>query len=56
MPLTNIKIKNAKQGKKTQRMYDSHGLYLEVAPTGGKWWRLNLFIRFENLLMRWPLV
>jgi integrase len=57
MPLTAIQIKNAKQGKKTQRMYDSHGLYLEVAPTGGKWWRQKF--RFERREKRislgvWP--
>ena len=38
-------------------MYDSHGLYLEVAPTGGKWWRQKF--RFERREKRislgvWP--
>jgi hypothetical protein len=31
----------AKPGPKTQRLFDEKGLYLEVSPTGGKWWRLK---------------
>lgn len=49
MPLTDVKIKNAKGGTKpdgslTEKSYkltDEKGLYLEVAPSGGKWWRLK---------------
>lgn len=41
MPLTNAKIRNAKAGSKTQRLFDSSGLYLEISPRGGKWWRLK---------------
>ena len=26
---------------KTQRFWDGRGLYLEVNPTGSKWWRLK---------------
>lgn len=39
MPLTDIAIKQAKPTEKTRRMADSQGLYLEIAPSGGKWWR-----------------
>jgi integrase len=39
MPLTATAIRNAKPGPKPQRLYDSGGLYLELAPTGGRWWR-----------------
>jgi integrase len=39
MALTAKKIENAKPGPKPQRLWDSCGLYIEVAPTGGKWWR-----------------
>jgi integrase len=39
MALTAKTIANAKPGSKPQRMWDSGGLYIEVAPTGGKWWR-----------------
>lgn len=39
MPLTDTTIKNAKPGDKPRRLFDSGGLYIEVAPAGGKWWR-----------------
>ncbi|MCH9026684.1 MAG: integrase arm-type DNA-binding domain-containing protein [Proteobacteria bacterium] len=41
MSLTDTAIRNAKPGTKIKRMYDSGGLYLEVSPSGGKWWRLK---------------
>ncbi|MCH7880152.1 MAG: DUF4102 domain-containing protein, partial [Proteobacteria bacterium] len=41
MPLTDTAIKNAKPGDKPRKLYDSGGLYLEVSPKGGKWWRLK---------------
>ncbi|MBT7936825.1 MAG: integrase arm-type DNA-binding domain-containing protein [Nitrospina sp.] len=41
MPLTNTTIRNAKPGEKTCKLYDERGLYLEVSPNGGKWWRLK---------------
>lgn len=41
MALTDVKIKNAKPGEKAIRLFDGGGLYLEIAPAGGKWWRLK---------------
>ncbi|HKB59530.1 MAG TPA: integrase arm-type DNA-binding domain-containing protein [Gallionellaceae bacterium] len=41
MPLTDTAIRNAKPAEKPVRMFDGGGLYLEVAPSGGKWWRLK---------------
>src|SRR5256885_5306578 len=41
MPLTDTAIRNAKPGEKPFRLFDGGGLYLEVSPTGGKWWRLK---------------
>jgi hypothetical protein len=41
MPLTQKQIDAAKPDSKTKRLYDSGGLYLEIAPSGGKWWRLK---------------
>lgn len=41
MPLTNTAIRNAKAGKKALKLFDERGLYLEVSPAGGKWWRLK---------------
>jgi hypothetical protein len=46
MPLTNTAIRNAKPSNKPIRLFDERGLYLEVSPTGGKWWRLKF--RFEG--------
>ncbi|MBI1732039.1 MAG: integrase arm-type DNA-binding domain-containing protein [Gammaproteobacteria bacterium] len=39
--LTDTAIRNAKPGSKPIRLYDSGGLYLEVSPSGGKWWRFK---------------
>ncbi|MBN8888511.1 MAG: integrase arm-type DNA-binding domain-containing protein [Rudaea sp.] len=41
MPLTDTAIRQAKPTTKTRRMFDGGGLYLEIAPSGGKWWRLK---------------
>lgn len=41
MPLTVTAIKNAAPGQRTRRLYDERGLYLEVSPKGGKWWRFK---------------
>ena len=41
MPLSDTTIRTAKPSEKTQKLFDGGGLYLEVAPTGGKWWRLK---------------
>lgn len=39
MPLTDKKCKSAKPSGKSQKLSDSHGLYLEVMPNGSKYWR-----------------
>jgi integrase len=39
--LSDTQIRNAKPGEKPLRLYDDRGLYLEVSPRGGKWWRLK---------------
>ena len=49
MPLTDTAVRNAKPGRtpagksttKPYKMGDAGGLYLEVAPAGGKYWRLK---------------
>src|SRR3546814_1041125 len=38
-PLTDAAIRRAKPAAKAVRLYDSGGLYLEVAPNGGRYWR-----------------
>ena len=46
MNLTATAIKNARPNGKTQKLFDGRGLYLEVSPTGGKWWRFKY--RYEG--------
>jgi integrase len=41
MPLTDRAIRNAKPANKPRRLFDGGGLYLEISPSGGKWWRLK---------------
>lgn len=46
MALTDTKIRNTKPKAKTFRLFDGNGLYLEVSPKGGKWWRFKY--RFDG--------
>lgn len=39
--LSDLKCKTSAPGPKTRRLFDGAGLYLEIAPAGGKWWRLK---------------
>jgi hypothetical protein len=39
--LTKLLIDNAKPDNKTRRLSDGRGMYLEIAPSGGKWWRFK---------------
>jgi len=41
MPLTDIAVRNLKPSAKPSRFFDERGLYVEVSPSGGKWWRLK---------------
>jgi|HubBroStandDraft_4_1064222.scaffolds.fasta_scaffold28485_1 hypothetical protein len=41
MPLTQSQVVKATAREKTYRLLDSLGLHLEVAPAGGKWWRVK---------------
>jgi len=41
MPLSVTSIRNARPGGKSIRLYDGDGLYPEVSPAGGKWFRLK---------------
>ncbi len=40
-PLTDTEIKKAKPRDKAYKLSDEKGLYLEIAPSGGKWWRFK---------------
>lgn len=41
MPLTDTAVRNARPGPKPRKVADGGGLYLLVAPSGGKLWRLK---------------
>jgi len=41
MPLTHYALLNAQPHEKVYKLFDGHGLYLQVAPSGGKWWRVK---------------
>jgi len=44
--LTDTALRQAKRGPKPQYLFDGGGLYLQVMPAGGKWWRLKY--RFDG--------
>jgi len=41
MPLNATQLRNIKPTGKTQKLFDGKGMYLEVSPKGGTWWRLK---------------
>jgi integrase len=41
MALSDTAIKNAKPGAKPIKLSDEKGMFLLIAPAGGKWWRLK---------------
>lgn len=46
MALTDTAIRNAKPISKAFKLYDEAGLFIQVTPSGGKWWRFKY--RIEN--------
>ena len=46
MALTNTTVKNVKPEAKPRKLYDELGLFLQVTPSGGKWWRFKY--RFDG--------
>ena len=45
MTLTLNDVENAEPGDRRVRRFDARGLYLEITPTGSKWWRLKYRFR-----------
>ena len=39
--LTDQAIRRAKAAERPRKLFDGHGLFLLVSPSGGKWWRLK---------------
>ncbi len=51
MPLTDTTLRNAKPGEKQIKLFDGHGLFLLIAPSGTKAWRLKYsFLGREKLI------
>ena len=46
MSLIQVQVKSTKHGNKPIKLFDGRGLYLEVVPGGGRWWRFKY--RFEG--------
>lgn len=49
--LSDTSIKKARPGDKAYKLFDGGGLYLIVAPTGGKWWRFKYQIGGREKLL-----
>lgn len=46
MPLNALTVQSAKPKDKSYKLSDGRGLYLEISPSGGKWWRYKY--RFDG--------
>lgn len=46
MPLSDVAIRTAKPRDKPYKLADGGGMYLEISPSGGRWWRLKY--RFDG--------
>lgn len=46
MPLNALTVQSAKPKDKSYKLSDGKGLYLEISPSGGKWWRYKY--RFDG--------
>ena len=51
MPLSDIKIRNAKPAEKPFELYDERVLFLIVTPAGGKWWRFKYQFEVKEKLL-----
>ena len=51
MSLSDTAIRKAKPTNKAFKMYDELGLFIQITPSGGRWWRFKYrFDGKENLL------
>lgn len=46
MALTDTTVRSAKPKDKAYKLYDDNGLFIQITPAGGKWWRFKY--RFEG--------
>ena len=49
MKLTNEVVQEAKPKDKPYKMADGGGMFLQVQPNGGKWWRLKYIWRKRKI-------
>lgn len=56
MPQTDTAIRNARPAEKPIKLFDERGLYLEFAPTGGKWWRLKYRFGGKEKRLSWAYI
>lgn len=52
MSFTQVQVKNTKPGEKSIKLFDGHGLYLEIAPSRGR--RRRIKYRFEGTESVYP--
>ncbi|MEW6672327.1 MAG: integrase arm-type DNA-binding domain-containing protein [Thermodesulfobacteriota bacterium] len=51
MPMTDVKVRNAKPKNKQFKLFDTEGLFLLVTPAGGKWWRFKYRLEGKEKLL-----
>ncbi len=51
MSLSDAKVRNAKPGPKPYKIADGEGLFLQVMPSGSKYWRLRYFLAGKEKLL-----
>ena len=51
MLLTETKVRNAKPKDRMYRLADGDGLFLQIVPTGGKYWRLRYFFTGKEKML-----
>jgi len=52
MALSDTSIRNTKPAEKAYKLYDSGGLFIQITPNGGKWWRLSGSICYDATDMK----
>jgi hypothetical protein len=53
MSLAHYALLNAQPRERNYRLFDGHRLYLQVSPSGGKWWRVKYRFRGEKTVCPW---
>ena len=59
MPLTDTQVRNVKPSDKAIQLVDGFGLYLEIRPTGAKFWRMRFWLDGKDSRMtlgRYPMM